>query len=85
MSDRILLRGGLVADGIGATTRRADVLVEGERIAEVRDAPVGGAHDPAAPIDSLTEDSGPGSSDTTVITLSSASVICPGFIDAHAH
>ena len=42
MTDRIVLRGGWVADGIGATTRRADVLIEGEQIAAVRDAPVEG-------------------------------------------
>jgi N-acyl-D-amino-acid deacylase len=83
--ERLLLRGGLVADGIGATTRRADVLVEGERIAEVRDTTEEGAHDPAAPLDSFIEGGSPRSSQTAVITLSSASVICPGFIDAHAH
>ncbi|HEV2374702.1 MAG TPA: amidohydrolase family protein [Streptosporangiaceae bacterium] len=32
MDSRILLRGGLVADGVGATARHADVLVEGHRI-----------------------------------------------------
>jgi N-acyl-D-amino-acid deacylase len=32
---RTLLRGGLVADGIGLTTRRADVLVDGEIIVAV--------------------------------------------------
>ena len=35
--NRTLLRGGLVADGIAATTRRADVLVDGMVIAAVRD------------------------------------------------
>ena len=35
MSSRILLRGGLVADGIGTTARRADVLIEGPAIAAV--------------------------------------------------
>jgi N-acyl-D-amino-acid deacylase len=68
VTDRILLRGGLVADGIGASTRRADVLIEGERIAEVRDAPEESAHHPAV-----------------VIQLPAGAVLCPGFIDAHAH
>ncbi len=35
MSSRVLLRGGLVADGIGTTVRRADVLIEGPVIAAV--------------------------------------------------
>jgi N-acyl-D-amino-acid deacylase len=35
MNPRILLRGGLVADGIGTTVRRADVLIEGPAIAAV--------------------------------------------------
>ncbi|HWG14713.1 MAG TPA: amidohydrolase family protein [Streptosporangiaceae bacterium] len=83
--DRILLRGGLVADGAGATTRRADVLVEGDRIAEVRDTPEEGAHHPAAPaahVESVPDSPG---RDTAVLRLAPGSVICPGFIDAHAH
>lgn len=84
MTDRILLRGGLVADGIGASTRRADVLIEGTRIAEVRDAPEEGAQHPAAPFD-LIEGRAPGSGNSAVIPLPAGSVICPGFIDAHAH
>jgi N-acyl-D-amino-acid deacylase len=35
VDSRVLLRGGLVADGIGATVRRADVLIEGPVIAAV--------------------------------------------------
>ena len=35
MNSRILLRGGLVADGIGTTVQRADVLIEGPVIAAV--------------------------------------------------
>ena len=43
MNSRVLLRGGLVADGIGATVQRADVLIEGPTIAAVGnvDVPVG--------------------------------------------
>jgi N-acyl-D-amino-acid deacylase len=35
MNSRVLLRGGLVADGIGTTVQRADVLIEGPTIAAV--------------------------------------------------
>ena len=35
MNSRMLLRGGLVADGIGTTVQRADVLIEGAAIAAV--------------------------------------------------
>jgi N-acyl-D-amino-acid deacylase len=35
MNSRVLLRGGLVADGIGTTVQRADVLIEGRTIAAV--------------------------------------------------
>jgi N-acyl-D-amino-acid deacylase len=84
VTDRILLRGGLVADGAGASTRRADVLIEGTRIAEVRDAPEEGARHRAAPFDSM-EGRAPGSGNSAIIPLPAGSVICPGFIDAHAH
>jgi N-acyl-D-amino-acid deacylase len=61
----MLLRGGLVADGIGAATARADVLIDGPVIASIgaREAPAG----------------------CEVIDLAPGSVVCPGFIDAHAH
>lgn len=61
-----LLTGALVADGIGTTTRRADILIDDDAIAHV----------------------GPNlavGDDTDVIELPAGSVICPGFIDAHAH
>ena len=35
LTTRTVLRGGWVADGIGATTRRADVLIEGQAIAAI--------------------------------------------------
>ena len=35
MTTRMLLRGGLVADGIGTTTRRGDVLTDGQAIVSV--------------------------------------------------
>ncbi len=62
----VLLRGGLVADGIAATTFRADLLTDGPLIAAV-------GPDLAAP------------DGCTVTELAAGSVICPGFIDAHAH
>jgi N-acyl-D-amino-acid deacylase len=40
VNSRILLRGGLVADGIGTTAQRADVLIEGPVIAAVGNAGV---------------------------------------------
>jgi N-acyl-D-amino-acid deacylase len=63
---RILLRGGLVADGVGETAMPADVLIEGDRIAAVGVAAAS-----------------PG--ECEVIDLAPGSVVCPGFIDAHAH
>ncbi|HEU5419296.1 MAG TPA: amidohydrolase family protein [Streptosporangiaceae bacterium] len=62
----VLLRGGLVADGIAATTFPADILTDGPLIAAV-------GRGLAAPAGCQVTDLAPGS------------VICPGFIDAHAH
>jgi N-acyl-D-amino-acid deacylase len=50
----MLLRGGLVADGIGTTTQRADVLIEGQVIASVE-------LDSASPADCEVIDLAPGS------------------------
>jgi N-acyl-D-amino-acid deacylase len=66
VNSRILLRGGLVADGIGDTAVPADVLIEDEAIASVGAVGVS-----------------PG--ECEVIDLAPGSVVCPGFIDAHAH
>jgi N-acyl-D-amino-acid deacylase len=84
-----------VADGIGSTTRRADVLVVGDRIAEVRDRPAEGGRPPAAPDArapaALSHDhfervaTADGDQTVEVIDLPPGSVVCPGFIDAHAH
>lgn len=70
MSTRILLRGGMVADGIGDTIVRADVLIEGPVIAWI--GPDG---------DSV----GATPENCEVIDLAPGSVACPGFIDAHVH
>jgi N-acyl-D-amino-acid deacylase len=66
VNSRILLRGGLVADGIGDTAVPADVLIDGETIAAVGAA-------------------GTSPGECQVIDLAAGSVVCPGFIDAHAH
>src|SRR6202789_3829722 len=87
MTTRILLRGGWLAAGIGVPTRRADVLIEGERIAEVRDAPVEGGRLASDHHDHLLmgpATDAPGDP-AEVIDLPRGSVVCPGFIDAHAH
>ncbi len=84
MPTRLLLRGWL-ADGVGVATRRADVLIEGDRIAEVRDAPAEGARSLAAHQgnpENVATSPGYGA---TVVDLPPGSVVCPGFIDAHAH
>ena len=62
----LLLRGGLVADGIGSVTRRGDVLTDGPQIASV-------------------DARGAAPAGCDVIELAPGSVVCPGFIDAHAH
>jgi N-acyl-D-amino-acid deacylase len=66
VNSQILLRGGLVADGIAAAVRPANVLIEGQAITAV------------GPVEKL-----PG--ECEVIDLAPGSVVCPGFIDAHAH
>src|SRR5580658_3422602 len=66
----MLLRGGLVADGIGPTVVRADVLTDGPVIGYIgRDGDAAGAS----------------AANCEVIDLAPGSVICPGFIDAHVH
>lgn len=70
MSTRFLLRGGMVADGIGDAIVSADVLIEGPTIAWI------GRHG-----DSV----GATAENCEVIDLAPGSVVCPGFIDAHAH
>ena len=66
VNSRILLRGGVVADGVGTTVQPADVLIEGAVIAAVGQVGVS-----------------PG--ECEVMDLAPGSVVCPGFIDAHAH
>src|SRR5271155_4978884 len=66
----MLQRGGLVADGIGRLVVRADVLIEGAVIAWI--GPDSGAV-------------GVSAENCQVVELAPGSVVCPGFIDAHAH
>ena len=68
----------MVADGVGATIRRADVLIDDGVIAAVGGA--GGLGEVGA-VGGV--DGSPG--DCEVVDLAAGSVICPGFIDAHAH
>ncbi len=77
MTTPILLRGGLVADGIGRTTRPADLLTDGRSVVSVEDR--------EAPADVRGAAPGPPPDGCEVIDLAPGSVICPGFIDAHAH
>src|SRR5260370_9584717 len=70
VSTRILLRGGMVADGIGDTIVRADVLIDRAAIAWI------------GPDASAV---GVSAENCEVIELAPGSVVCPGFIDAHVH
>ena len=54
VTTRMLLRGGLIADGIGTTTVRADLLIEGPVIAAI------GAH-LGVPSECEVKDLAPGS------------------------
>jgi N-acyl-D-amino-acid deacylase len=68
----------MVADGVGTTIRRADVLIDEGVIAAVGGA--GGLGEVGA-VGGV--DGSPG--ECQVADLAAGSVICPGFIDAHAH
>ena len=70
-----LIRGGLVVDGTGRAAFPADVLVEGDRIADVIDRP-GRVRSPSGPDCIRLAD--------TVIDATGC-LVTPGFIDAHAH
>jgi len=66
----IWIRNGRVVDGSGAPERTGDVLIDGDRIAEVGRLPPGRVdeRDPALEI-----------------IDAAGKVVCPGFIDMHAH
>ncbi|MBQ6011223.1 MAG: D-aminoacylase [Kiritimatiellae bacterium] len=76
----VLIRNGLVIDGTGREAFPADVLVEGDRIADVIDRPginlLGRVRSPSGPNCTRLAD--------TVIDAAGC-LVTPGFVDAHAH
>ena len=78
----VLIRNGLVVDGTGREAFPADVLVEGDRIADVLPRP-GSPASPGCPGCPVS----PGPTPPTQIPPIDASgcLVTPGFIDAHAH
>ncbi len=81
----VLIRNGLVVDGTGRAAFPADVLVEGDRIADVVAQP-GRVRSPSGLSGGLGEAALPDYSQRadTVIDASGC-LVTPGFIDAHAH
>ena len=79
----VLIRNGLVVDGTGREAFPADVLVEGDRIADVLPRP-GRAVAPRPPDGDAAS---PGSKPPSQIPVIDAAgcLVTPGFIDAHAH
>ena len=81
----VLIRNGLVVDGTGREAFPADVLVEGDRIADVVAQP-GRVRSPSGPCGGLGEAALPDYAQRadTVIDASGC-LVTPGFIDSHAH
>ena len=81
----VLIRNGLVIDGTGRAAFPADVLVEGDRIADVVAQP-GRVRSPSRPCGGLGDAALPDCTQRadTVIDASGC-LVTPGFIDAHAH
>jgi len=67
---QILIKGGTVLDGTGAQGAAGDVLVRDGRIAEIGDIP---------------EDRAAGGDPDLRVIDAAGKVVCPGFIDMHAH
>jgi N-acyl-D-amino-acid deacylase len=72
MAFDVIIRGGTVIDGTGAPGRRADVALQGDRIAAI-EAPGG--------LDAAADAAGAA---TTTIDATGR-VVAPGFIDVHSH
>ena len=81
----VLIRNGLVVDGTGRAAFPADVLVEGDRIADVVAQP-GWVRSPSGPSGGLGVAALPDCTQRadTVIDASGF-LVTPGFIDSHAH
>ena len=74
-----LIRSGLVVDGTGRAAFPADVLVEGDRIADVLPRPASPVS-PGCPVSPGPEPPSP------IPTIDATGcLVTPGFIDAHAH
>lgn len=89
---RTLITGGTVIDGTGAPARRADVLIEGDRIAAITPQPRRDTANPSTPSNPSTSPSptvgeavatDPGGADH-VIDAAGRWVV-PGFVDIHSH
>ena len=78
---RTLIRGGTVVDGTGKPGFAADVLVEGDRIAEIFQAD--GSREPSAADESDRRQST--AIDGCRVVDATGCLVTPGFIDAHTH
>ena len=75
-----LIRGGTVVDGTGKPAFRGDVLVEGDRIVEIRSS---GSEGPASSLSRRTLET---LRDPDLETIDAEGmIVSPGFIDAHTH
>ena len=68
----VAIRGGTLVDGTGAAPYRADVVIEGERVASI------------VPVDGSAGDKDAGAGADTVIDATGM-LVAPGFVDLHTH
>ena len=78
----VLIRNGLVVDGTGRAAFPADVLVEGDRIADILPRPASPVS-PGCPVSPASPDPKPLSQIPAIDAT--GCLVTPGFIDAHAH
>jgi len=78
---RTRVTGGTVIDGTGASARRADLVIEGDRITAITPQPSSASAEPAA--NEATKRTGPHEGDD-VIDATGRWVV-PGFVDVHSH